>query len=168
MNEKKDVLTPFLDILNTNGDVWTEAGNYYPLIVSNILRDHKYEFGFSRKDDQGKELHNQWLFRTFVDNQTNTPASQEELQLLLKSLGSNTCLLESSNTYVKSLTDAIRSGVFNNFTFKTTTYSPTIMDAFSIKEYKKLFPDDKNYKLCDNTEFEIIYFYDNNPAKHPL
>jgi len=140
MNEKKDVLTPFLDILNTNGDVWTEEGTFYPLIASKILRDHKYEFGFSRKDAAGKELHNQWLFRTFVDNQTNTPASSEDLKWLLESLDNPSAahlLVGHSNPYVKAFAEGVLQGKFDHIDFNIKEYQPGEIDRLIVEEDAK-------------------------------
>jgi hypothetical protein len=135
-SENKNVLIPFLDILNTNGDVWTEEGTHYPLIASKILRDHKYEFGFSRKDAAGKELHNQWLFRTFVDNQTNTPASSEDLKWLLESLANPApahLLVGHSNPYVKAFAEAIVDGKFKDIEFVVQEYTPGEIDKLVLE-----------------------------------
>ena len=139
MNEKKDTLVPFLNILNTNGDVWTEKGTFYPLIASKILRDHKFEFEFSRKDLKGNEIHNQWLFRTFVDNQTNTPASQEDLKWLLEALDNPSAahlLVGHSNPYVKAFAEGVLQGKFDHIDFNIKEYQPGEIDRLIVEKEK--------------------------------
>jgi hypothetical protein len=140
-SENKNVLIPFLDILNLDGDVWTEEGTYYPLIVSKILEDHKYEFGFSKNDDTGKEQYNFFVLQTFTNFGINpfVPVNQEDLSKLLEDLKNNTetyikDFSEShTNPYVKAFAEAIVDGKFKDIEFVVQEYTPGEIDKLVLE-----------------------------------
>ena len=66
-----DVVRRIMKSLNTNGDAWTIEGMRYPLIVSKVAKRYKEHF-----DDP-------FIFRSWVDNNSSKPASDDDLKMLL-------------------------------------------------------------------------------------
>lgn len=142
-NQQKEPLTQFLTDLNTNGDVWNEEGTYYPLICSKIMRDHRDHFDFTRPDRT--TAHNHFLFRTFVDNQTNTPATTEDLKWLLEMVDNKNNTSKTNKTaahlfvghqnpYLRAYAESIVRGKWEDFDFNISEIIPGEIDKLIIEE----------------------------------
>lgn len=116
----EDPLEPFLELLDTNGDVWNKKDDYFPLIISKVMKN--YNDKFKGVDLKGNEVDKHFLFRTFVNNQNNEPISDDDFKYVVEFLAEknpNLALMytQHENPYVKHAANAVVKGLLEDYNF---------------------------------------------------
>lgn len=117
---EKAPLEPFLDLLDTNGDVWNRKDDYFPLIISKVMKNHNNKF--KGLDTLGQEIDRHFLFRTFVNNSNNESISDDDFKWVVEMLAekSSTKALmftHHDNPYVKHVAESLIKGAFEDYEF---------------------------------------------------
>lgn len=117
----KEDLTPFLELLNTNGDAWIKKDDYFPLIISKIMKNHHPLFEYN--DPLGNVLDRHFLFRTFVNNSNNEAISDDDFKWAVEMLAEKNptkalMFTGHENEYVRLAAEAVVKGALEDYSFK--------------------------------------------------